>query len=122
VRCSARPRDQPDDPFGRAELLGAAIGLAFGAVGIGCNGRPPDASILAAIRARSPSHARATIVLRDVTRNCVHEIFGTSASRFPVTATVTPPGEPEVERGFGVEPVGAGTAIAFGPYAPWRCD
>ena len=104
------------------KLLGAAVGLAFGAVGIGWNGRPSDAAIVGAIRARSATHARATIVVRDVTRNWFHEIFGTSASEFLVTATVTPPDEPGAERCFRVEPGGLGTALAFGPYAGWRCD
>lgn len=104
-----------------ANAAWAAVGLAFGAVGIGWHGRPSDASIVAAIRARSAEHARATIALGSVSRNWFHEIFGTSASEFLVTATITAGQAPAAERCFGVEPAGAGTAIAFGPYADWRC-
>ena len=98
------------------------LGLALGAIGIGWHGRPPDEVIVEAIRARSPAHALATITLHDVTRNWLHEIFGTATSRFLVTATVAPPDGPAVTLCFGVEPGLAGTAIALGPYAAWRCE
>lgn len=98
------------------------IGLALGAIGIGWHGRPPDEVIVEAIRARSPAHARATITLDDVTRNWLHEVFGSSTSRFLVKATVAPPDGPPVKHCFGVEPGLAQTAIALGPYAAWRCD
>ena len=98
------------------------IGLALGGIGIGWHGRPPDEVIVEAIRARSPAHAPATITLHDVTRNWFHEVFGTSTSQFLVTATVAPPAGPAVTHCFGIEPGLAGTAIALGPYAAWRCD
>jgi hypothetical protein len=78
--------------------------------------------IIEAVRARSPAHALATIKLDDVTRNWVHEIFGTSTSQFMVTATIAPREGPPVTHCYGVVPGLAGTAIAFGPYADWRCE
>jgi hypothetical protein len=98
------------------------IGLVLGALGLGWHGRPPDAVIVEAIRARSPEHAQATITLHDVTRNWFHEIYSSSTSQFLVTATVAPRDGPAVDRCFGIEPGLAGTAIALGPYAAWRCD
>ncbi len=100
----------------------AIIGLALGGIGIGWHGRPTDDVIVGAIRARSPAHALAAITLHRVNRNWAHEVFGTSTSRFLVRATVTPPGGPAATRCFGVEPGLAGTALALGPYADWRCD
>jgi len=102
-------------------VLLAIGGLALGAIGLGWHGRPSDAAIIKAIRGRAPAHARATITLRQVDRNWVHEVWGTSASEFLVTAIVTPPGGSAVEGCYDVEPSLAGTAIAFGPYEAWRC-
>ena len=106
----------------RLKIFYAVIGLAVGGLGIGWHGRPTDPVIVAAIRARSALPARATITLHSVQRNWVHEVLGTSASRFLVTATIAPPDGLAVERCFSVEPGLAMTAIAFGPYASWRCD
>ncbi|MFN8544937.1 MAG: hypothetical protein U0807_12155 [Candidatus Binatia bacterium] len=106
----------------RRKLGYALVGVTLGGLGIGWHGRPSDEVIVAAIRARSAEHAQATITLVDVERNWLHEILGSSTSRFLVTAIVTPPGGPGVERCFGVEPDVAGTALALGPYAGWRCD
>ena len=100
----------------------ALVGVVLGGLGIGWHGQPTDEAIVAAIRARAAGHARATITLMDVVRDWPHEIFGTATSRFLVTALVTPPDGPGVERCFGVEPGLAGTALALGPYADWRCD
>ncbi len=108
--------------FLATKVLYMIVGLALGGIGLGWHGRPSDHVIVAAIRARSPAHARAPITLDDVTRNWLHEFLATSTSQFLVTATVTPPDGPAVERCFGVEPGLAGTAIALGPYAAWRCD
>jgi hypothetical protein len=102
--------------------LGYALaGVALGGLGIGWHGQPSDEVIVAAIRARAAEHARATITVIGVARDWPHEIFGTATSRFLVTALVTPPDGPGVERCFGVEPGLAGTALALGPYAGWRC-
>jgi hypothetical protein len=106
----------------RMKVLYALAGVALGGLGIGWHGRPADTVVVQAIRARSALHARATITLHDVTRNWVHEVLGTSGSEFLVRATIAPPGEPPAARCFGVEPSLAGTAIAYGPYAMWRCD
>ena len=103
------------------KLAGAFIGLALGGLGLGWHGRPTDAVIVRAIRARSPDHARATITLDVVARNWAHEMFGTSASIFMVTATVTPPDGLPAPGCFGIEPGLMGTAIAYGPYEAWRC-
>jgi hypothetical protein len=103
-------------------LIYTIIGLALGGIGIGWHGRPSDEVIVDAIRARSPAHALATITLHDVSRNWVHEIFSTSTSQFLVTVTLAPPDGPVATRCFGVEPGLAGTAIALGPYAVWRCE
>jgi hypothetical protein len=105
-----------------ARLSYTVIGLALSGIGIGWHGRPPDDVIVRAIRARSPANALKTITLQGVTRNWLHEIFGTSTSQFLVTVTLAPPDGPAATRCFGVEPGLAGTAIALGPYAGWRCD
>jgi hypothetical protein len=99
-----------------------ALGLVLGGVGLGWHGRPSDAVIVAAIRARASENALASITLDDVTRAWVHEVFGSSTSQFLVKATVIPPDRPQSTRCYGIEPGLAGTAIAFGPYASWRCD
>jgi hypothetical protein len=104
-------------------LFWTAGGLALAGLGLGWHGRPSDGAIVSAIRARSPEHARATITLVDVDRNWFNEVFGSHTSEFLVTATVTPPDGQGVERCFGLQPAPIpGTAIAFGPWAQWRCD
>lgn len=100
----------------------ALVGVGLGGLGIGWHGRPTDPVIIEAIRGRSAEHARATIALVDVNRDWFREIYGFSNSRFYVTATITPPGEPPKKLCVAVEPGLAGTALALGPYAPWRCD
>jgi hypothetical protein len=106
----------------RRIVLGTA-GVVLGGLGIGWHGQPSDEAIVAAIRARSPAHARATITVVDVNRDWPNEIFGISDSQFLVHARIAKPDEPEALRCFGIEPAPIpGTAIAFGPYADWRCD
>jgi hypothetical protein len=78
--------------------------------------------IARAIRARSATYARADITLGTVARNWTHEMSGISTSLFMVTATVAPPDAPPFVGCFGLEPALANTAIAYGPYAQWRCD
>jgi hypothetical protein len=103
-------------------LLYALVGVAMGGIGIGWHGCPSDAAIVAAIHGRSVEYARATIALHAVRRDWLHEVFGIANSRFLVTATVTAPDGAGGKRCFAVEPAPIpGTAIAFGPYAEWRC-
>ena len=101
--------------------LYAAAGIALGGLGLGWHGRPSDAAIVHAIRGRTAALLRTTIALQSVHRDWLHEIFGTSASEFYVTATVTPPVGPGDQQCFKVEPSLAGTALAYGPYQMWRC-
>ena len=101
----------------------AFLGVALGGLGIGWHGQPSDTGIVAAIRARDPArYFRATITLVDVDRDWLHEVYGLWDSHFLVTATIAPPEEPAATLCFGIEPGLAGTALAFGPYADWRCD
>ncbi|MCC6764793.1 MAG: hypothetical protein IT293_09035 [Deltaproteobacteria bacterium] len=107
----------------RVRQLGLALlGVALGGLGIGWHGQPAEDVIAAAIRARDPAYARAAITLADVDRNWPHEILDGATSRFLVRARIAPPDGEAVERCFGVEAGLAGTALALGPYADWRCD
>lgn len=107
----------------RAFQIGLALaGVALGGLGIGWHGQPADDVIVAAIRARDPAHARAAITLLDVDRDWPHEILDGATSRFLVSARLASPDAAAVERCFGVEAGLAGTALALGPYADWRCD
>lgn len=107
----------------RVRQAGLAVaGVLLGGLGIGWHGQPTDDVIVTAIRARSPAHALATITVLDVDRNWVHEILDGRTSRFLVTAAIALPDVPLVARCFGIEAGLAGTALALGPYADWRCD
>ena len=100
----------------------ALVGVALGGLGIGWHGQPGDEAIVAAIRARDPAYARASVTLVDVDRDWPHEILDGATSRFLVTARIAAPDGVAVARCFGVEAGLVGTALALGPYADWRCD
>lgn len=106
---------------GLRNLVYAVIGIALGGIGIGWHGQPSDAEIVAALRARSPQHARAQITLVDVQRDWLHEIYGLWDSLFFVIATITPPDGAAADTCFVIEPGAAGANLALGPYAMWRC-
>jgi hypothetical protein len=111
-------------PRGRTvrRLFYAFAGVALGGLGVGWHGRPTDAAIGFAIRARDPAHLRdATIAIVDVDRNWMHEIWGTQDSHFLVSVTITRPGEPPEERCYQITPQ-IGAAFASGPWEMWRCD
>lgn len=104
------------------QLALAVSGVVLGGLGIGWHGQPTDDVIVAAIRARAPEHARATITLLDVDRNWVNEIFDGATSEFLVRARVEPSDGTAAVRCYGIEAGLVGTALALGPYADWRCD
>jgi hypothetical protein len=114
-----------DGTFARSTLqkvVYALVGVGLGSLGIGWHGRPTDSTIVDAIRRHSPAYTRAAITLVDVDRDWVQEVFGLWDSQFLASATVAPPGGPVEELCFGIEPGPVRIAIAFGPYAAWRCD
>ncbi len=104
------------------QVAWAILAVTLGGLGIGWHGQPTDDVIVAAIRGRFAEHARAAIAVVDVDRNWPNEIFDGATSRFLVSARIAPPDAPAVVRCFGVEAGLAGTALALGPYADWRCD
>ena len=107
----------------RGRQVGFALaGVILGGLGIGWHGQPEDDVITAAIRGRAAEYASATITLVSVARDWPHEVWNGSTSRFLVRARVHEPERGAAVRCFGLEAGLAGTALALGPYADWRCD
>jgi hypothetical protein len=84
-------------------------------------GTTPDAREAAAWAAEIAAARDATITLMAVDRNWLHELLGRSGSRFLVRATIDVAGKPRTQGCFRVQPLGADSAFALGPYSRWHC-